>query len=175
VFELPEGPEFVFQEEAAAKRRSVGENLQFYTGVGYLGGKSGALGQQQWPVLGAGPHTGAQSGSSSPQARLHWGLPMTAVMHCCACCSVKRKLLLQLTLIPVLLLLLLLLLPVCVLLRSEHRRRDRVCHRRLPLHKHAHGAGVQHAQVESQPAAQHVRCASSVQRAAPAAVDMGCT
>jgi import inner membrane translocase subunit TIM23 len=37
-FELPEGPEFVFQEEAAAKRRSWGENMQFYTGVGYLGG-----------------------------------------------------------------------------------------------------------------------------------------
>lgn len=37
-FQLPEGPEFVFQEEAAAKRRSWGENLQFYTGVGYLGG-----------------------------------------------------------------------------------------------------------------------------------------
>eukprot|EP00879_Flechtneria_rotunda_P019799 GHRR01020811.1.p1 GENE.GHRR01020811.1~~GHRR01020811.1.p1 ORF type:complete len:159 (+),score=33.38 GHRR01020811.1:171-647(+) len=37
-FELPQGPEFVFQEEAAAKRRSWGENLQFYTGVGYLGG-----------------------------------------------------------------------------------------------------------------------------------------
>jgi hypothetical protein len=38
-FQLPEGPEFVFQEEAAAKRRSWGENLQFYTGVGYLGGE----------------------------------------------------------------------------------------------------------------------------------------
>eukprot|EP00878_Enallax_costatus_P025968 GHUV01027833.1.p1 GENE.GHUV01027833.1~~GHUV01027833.1.p1 ORF type:complete len:104 (+),score=17.01 GHUV01027833.1:547-858(+) len=37
-FQLPEGPEFVFQEEAAAKRRSWGENLQFYTGLGYLGG-----------------------------------------------------------------------------------------------------------------------------------------
>lgn len=37
-FQLPEGPEFVFQEEAAARRRGWGENLQFYTGVGYLGG-----------------------------------------------------------------------------------------------------------------------------------------
>jgi hypothetical protein len=38
-FQLPEGPEFVFQEEAAARRRGWTENLQFYTGVGYLGGK----------------------------------------------------------------------------------------------------------------------------------------
>lgn len=37
-FDLSEGPEFVFQEEAAARRRGWGENLQFYTGVGYLGG-----------------------------------------------------------------------------------------------------------------------------------------
>lgn len=37
-FQLPEGPEFVFQEEAAARRRGWGENMQFYTGVGYLGG-----------------------------------------------------------------------------------------------------------------------------------------
>lgn len=38
VFQLPEGPEFVFQEEAAAQRRGWSENLQFYTGIGYLGG-----------------------------------------------------------------------------------------------------------------------------------------
>lgn len=38
-FTLPEGPEFVFQEEAAARRRGWGENLQFYTGLGYLGGE----------------------------------------------------------------------------------------------------------------------------------------
>lgn len=38
VFQLPEGPEFVFQEETAAKRRGWSENLQFYTGLGYLGG-----------------------------------------------------------------------------------------------------------------------------------------
>lgn len=38
-FQLPEGPEFVFQEEAAVKRRGWGENLQFYTGIGYLGGE----------------------------------------------------------------------------------------------------------------------------------------
>lgn len=37
-FQLPEAPEFVFQEDAAVHRRSWGENLQFYTGVGYLGG-----------------------------------------------------------------------------------------------------------------------------------------
>eukprot|EP00882_Tetradesmus_deserticola_P023108 GHRQ01025142.1.p1 GENE.GHRQ01025142.1~~GHRQ01025142.1.p1 ORF type:complete len:230 (+),score=52.48 GHRQ01025142.1:285-974(+) len=37
-FQLPEGPEFVFQEEAAARRRGWTENLQYYTGLGYLGG-----------------------------------------------------------------------------------------------------------------------------------------
>jgi import inner membrane translocase subunit TIM23 len=41
-FTLPEGPEYVFQEEAAARRRGWGENLQFYTGVGYLGGEPAA-------------------------------------------------------------------------------------------------------------------------------------
>jgi hypothetical protein len=39
MFELPAAPEFVFQEEAAARKRSWGENLQFYTGLGYLGGE----------------------------------------------------------------------------------------------------------------------------------------
>jgi hypothetical protein len=35
-FTLPERPEFVFEEEAAVRRRGWGENLQFYTGMGYL-------------------------------------------------------------------------------------------------------------------------------------------
>lgn len=38
MFQLPEGPEFVFQEEAAVRRRSWSENLSFYTGLGYLAG-----------------------------------------------------------------------------------------------------------------------------------------
>jgi len=42
-FELPEGPEFVFHEEAAVHRRSWGENLQFYTGLGYLAGGAGGF------------------------------------------------------------------------------------------------------------------------------------
>jgi import inner membrane translocase subunit TIM23 len=42
-FELPEGPEFVFQEEAAVHRRSWGESLQFYTGLGYLAGGAGGF------------------------------------------------------------------------------------------------------------------------------------
>jgi import inner membrane translocase subunit TIM23 len=42
-FQLPEGPEFVFQEEAAVHRRSWGENLQFYTGLGYLAGGAGGF------------------------------------------------------------------------------------------------------------------------------------
>lgn len=40
MFQLPEGPEFVFQEERETKRRNWSENLQFYTGCGYLGGGS---------------------------------------------------------------------------------------------------------------------------------------
>lgn len=40
VYQLPEGPEFVFAEEAAVRRRGWGENLQFYTGMGYVGGGS---------------------------------------------------------------------------------------------------------------------------------------
>jgi import inner membrane translocase subunit TIM23 len=39
VFTLPEGPEFVFAEEASVKRRGWGENLYFYTGMGYVGGE----------------------------------------------------------------------------------------------------------------------------------------
>ncbi|KAF5840323.1 hypothetical protein DUNSADRAFT_17167 [Dunaliella salina] len=35
-FKLPERPEFVFEEEAAVRRRGWSENLQFYTGLGYL-------------------------------------------------------------------------------------------------------------------------------------------
>lgn len=42
VFKLPERPEFLFEEEAAVRRRGWGENLQFYTGLGYItGGGSG--------------------------------------------------------------------------------------------------------------------------------------
>lgn len=39
-FKLPSGPEFVFEEEAAVRRRGWTENLQFYTGLGYLSGRS---------------------------------------------------------------------------------------------------------------------------------------
>ncbi|XP_062205558.1 mitochondrial import inner membrane translocase subunit TIM23-2-like [Phragmites australis] len=38
LYDLPTSPEFLFQEEAAAQRRSWGENLTFYTGIGYLSG-----------------------------------------------------------------------------------------------------------------------------------------
>lgn len=45
-FRVAREPEFVFQEEAAVRRRGFGENLGFYTGSGYLGGAvvGGALG-----------------------------------------------------------------------------------------------------------------------------------
>lgn len=38
IYDLPTSPEYLFQEEALAQRRSWGENLTYYTGVGYLGG-----------------------------------------------------------------------------------------------------------------------------------------
>ncbi|PKU68156.1 mitochondrial import inner membrane translocase subunit TIM23-1-like [Dendrobium catenatum] len=38
IYDLPTSPEFLFQEESTTQRRSWGENLTFYTGVGYLGG-----------------------------------------------------------------------------------------------------------------------------------------
>jgi mitochondrial import inner membrane translocase subunit TIM23 len=41
LYDLPTSPEFLFQEEAITQRRSWGENLTFYTGVGY---PSGAVG-----------------------------------------------------------------------------------------------------------------------------------
>ncbi|XP_048533070.1 mitochondrial import inner membrane translocase subunit TIM23-1-like isoform X2 [Triticum urartu] len=38
LYDLPTSPEFLFQEEALLQRRSWGENLTYYTGVGYLSG-----------------------------------------------------------------------------------------------------------------------------------------
>lgn len=38
LYKLPTSPEFLFQEEAVAQRRSWGENLTYYTGITYLGG-----------------------------------------------------------------------------------------------------------------------------------------
>ena len=37
-FKLPDQPEFVFEEEAAVRRRGWTESLQFYTGLGYVTG-----------------------------------------------------------------------------------------------------------------------------------------
>lgn len=41
VYNLPSTPEFLFQEESLAQRRSWGENLTYYTGIGYLAGSTG--------------------------------------------------------------------------------------------------------------------------------------
>ncbi|KAL5994122.1 hypothetical protein ACLOJK_034994 [Asimina triloba] len=38
LYDLPTSPEFLFQEESLAQRRSWGENLTYYTGCGYLSG-----------------------------------------------------------------------------------------------------------------------------------------
>ena len=42
VFKLPQQPEFLFEEEAAVRRRGWGENLQFYVGLGYITGEDHA-------------------------------------------------------------------------------------------------------------------------------------
>lgn len=39
LFKLPQQPEFLFEEEAAVRRRGWGENVQFYTGLGYITGE----------------------------------------------------------------------------------------------------------------------------------------
>jgi mitochondrial import inner membrane translocase subunit TIM23 len=56
LYDLPTSPEFLFQEEAVAQRRSWGENLTYYTGIGYLSGAVGgaALGLRD-AVRGAEP------------------------------------------------------------------------------------------------------------------------
>ncbi|CAI9114369.1 OLC1v1015080C1 [Oldenlandia corymbosa var. corymbosa] len=41
LYRLPTSPEFLFQEEAMAQRRSWSENLTYYTGVAYLAGATG--------------------------------------------------------------------------------------------------------------------------------------
>ncbi|KAJ8465395.1 hypothetical protein OPV22_027947 [Ensete ventricosum] len=40
LYDLPTSPEFLFQEESLAERRSWGENLTYYTGIGYLAGSA---------------------------------------------------------------------------------------------------------------------------------------
>ena len=48
LYNLPTSPEFLFQEESLNQRRSWSENLQYYTGTGYLtgailGGSKGSI------------------------------------------------------------------------------------------------------------------------------------
>ncbi|KAL5770667.1 hypothetical protein ACOSP7_014821 [Xanthoceras sorbifolium] len=38
LYNLPTSPEYLFHEESLSSRRSWGENLQYYTGTGYLSG-----------------------------------------------------------------------------------------------------------------------------------------
>lgn len=40
-FRLPQAPEYVFNEEATVQKRSISENICFYTGLGYLSGMLG--------------------------------------------------------------------------------------------------------------------------------------
>lgn len=46
-YQLPSQPEFLFSEEATVHRRSWSENLTYYTGTGYLTGKSAADGYNE--------------------------------------------------------------------------------------------------------------------------------
>ncbi|KAL1538163.1 mitochondrial import inner membrane translocase subunit TIM23-1-like [Salvia divinorum] len=45
LYHLPTQPEFLFQEESIAQRRSWGENITYYTGIGYLAGATGGAAQ----------------------------------------------------------------------------------------------------------------------------------
>ena len=54
VYRLPKQPEFLFSEEAAVHRRSLSENLTFYTGSGYLTGAVACRGCS-WYLLAALP------------------------------------------------------------------------------------------------------------------------
>ncbi|CAN6461971.1 unnamed protein product [Victoria cruziana] len=45
LYHLPTSPEFLFQEESVAQRRSWGENLTYYTGCGYLSGAIAGAGK----------------------------------------------------------------------------------------------------------------------------------
>ncbi|KAK9280950.1 hypothetical protein L1049_003841 [Liquidambar formosana] len=45
LYQLPTSPEFLFQEESVAQRRSWGENLTYYTGIGYLSGSLAGAGK----------------------------------------------------------------------------------------------------------------------------------
>ncbi|KAK6911418.1 hypothetical protein RJ641_023511 [Dillenia turbinata] len=38
LYNLPTSPEYLFHEEAQVQRRTWGQNLQYYTGIGYLSG-----------------------------------------------------------------------------------------------------------------------------------------
>lgn len=67
VFKLPDRPEFLFEEEAAIRRRGWGENLQFYTGLGYITGdeqgrRSGHLGPAGMHLYSVHEGSGAAQG-----------------------------------------------------------------------------------------------------------------
>ncbi|GAB4835989.1 hypothetical protein Ancab_000908 [Ancistrocladus abbreviatus] len=81
LYNLPTSPEYLFHEESARQRRSWSENLQYYTGSGYLSGSivGGIKGSVEGlraaevgdplkirinRVLNAGGHTGRRFGNS---------------------------------------------------------------------------------------------------------------
>ncbi|KAJ6837976.1 putative mitochondrial import inner membrane translocase subunit TIM23-2 [Iris pallida] len=68
---IPTVPEFLFQEEARVQRRSWGENLTYYTGVGYLAGSV------------AGAALGLRSGLSAAETGDTAKLRVNRVLNSC--------------------------------------------------------------------------------------------
>ncbi|KAG9442872.1 hypothetical protein H6P81_018726 [Aristolochia fimbriata] len=51
LYKIPTSPEFLFEEEAIAQRRSWGENITYYTGCAYLTGAVGGAGKGFFEAL----------------------------------------------------------------------------------------------------------------------------
>ncbi|MEW5298714.1 MAG: hypothetical protein WDW36_001804 [Sanguina aurantia] len=60
-FRLPERPEFVFEEEAAVRRRGWTENLQFYTGLGYITGATSGVAAGGYKFISTKPEVAVES------------------------------------------------------------------------------------------------------------------
>ncbi|KAK3014076.1 hypothetical protein RJ639_008208 [Escallonia herrerae] len=98
LYNLPTSPEYLFQEQATVNRRSWSENLQYYTGSGYLGGAvlGGAKGAAEGlraaepgdslklrvnRVLNSGGHAGRRLGNSLGVLGLIFAGLESAIVH----------------------------------------------------------------------------------------------
>lgn len=73
LYDLPTSPEFLFQEESVAQRRSWGENLTYYTGIGYLAGAGGGAT--------VGFYRGLRSGESTDTTKLRVNRILNSTGH----------------------------------------------------------------------------------------------